>query len=93
MVRDCFQHLPYRMALAGAQITGEEAASVAEQLGQGGEMALSQVTHVDIVAHRRAVGRRIVGPMNGEVVDLAAQGHHGARDQMGLDRTIFADQA
>lgn len=69
---DRFQHLPYRMAATGAQITGEETASIAEQLGQGGEMALGQVADVDIVAHRRAIERRVVGPMNGEVVDLAA---------------------
>lgn len=69
---DGLKNLPHRMAVTGAQITGEEAASVAEQLGQGGKVALSQVAHVDIVAHRRAVGRRIVGPMNGEIVDLAA---------------------
>lgn len=81
------------MAATGAQIAGEEAASVAKQLGQGGKVALDQVANVDIVAHRRAVGRGIVGPMNGEVVDLAAQGHHRAWDQMGLDRPIFADQA
>ena len=38
---DRLKHLPHRMAATGPQITGEEAASVAEQLGQGGEMALS----------------------------------------------------
>ena len=69
---DGLKNLPHRMAVTGAQITGEEAASVAEQLGQGGKVALSQVAHVDIVAHRRAVGCRIVGPMNGEIIDLAA---------------------
>jgi len=46
VVRNRFQHLPYRMAATDAQITGEEAASVAEQLGQGGEAALSQVAFV-----------------------------------------------
>ena len=69
---DSLKHLPHRMAATRPQITGEKAASVAEQLRQGGEMAPSQVAHVDIVAHRGAVGRRIVGPMNGEIVDLAA---------------------
>ena len=93
VARNRVQHLPHRMASAGPQITDEEAASVAEQLAHGGEVALSQVADVDIVAHRCAVGRRIVGPMNGEIVDPAAQGHHGARDQMGLDWPIFADQA
>lgn len=69
---DGLKHLPHRMAATRPQITGEEAASVAEQLGQRGEVALSQVADVDIVAHRRAVRCRIVGPMNGEIVDLAA---------------------
>ena len=68
---DGLKHLPHRMAATRPQITSEEAASVAEQLGQGGQVALSQVADVDIVAHRRAVGRRIIGPMNGEIVDLA----------------------
>lgn len=93
MVCDSLKHLPHRMAATRPQITGEKAASVAEQLGQGGEVALSQVANVDVVAHRCAVGCRIVGPMDGEIIDLAAQGHHGARDEMGLDRPIFTDQA
>jgi len=31
--------------------------------------------------------------MDGEIVDAALQGHHGAGDQMGFDRPVLADQA
>ncbi|MNS58052.1 hypothetical protein D3C72_909580 [compost metagenome] len=50
-----------------------------------------QIGDVDIVAHGRAVGGVIVGAADLEVVDLAQGGHHGAWDQMGLDRAEFAD--
>ena len=51
-----------------------------------------EVGDMDVVADRGAVGRVVVVAEHGEV-DVTLQRHHGARNEVGLVVTQFADPA
>lgn len=52
-------HLQYRIAAPGAEIDGQQTL-VLKQVFECGEMASTRVNDMDVIAHARAVGRRIV---------------------------------
>ena len=56
-------------------------------------MRVGQVGHVDVVADRRAVPRRIIGAEHSQRIAAAERGPQNERDQVGLGIVIFADLA
>ena len=56
-------------------------------------MGLGQIQHMDIVTHRRAVGRVVVGAEDGEGPLLALRRLDGQGDGVGLGLVALADAA
>ena len=54
-------------------------------------MRVGQIGHMDVVADRRAVPRRIIGAENLQRIAAAERGAHNERDQVGLGIVVFAD--
>lgn len=64
-----------------------------KQQGQRAHMRRGKVADMDIVAHRRTVGRRIVAAQNVQRRAAIDGGIDSARDQVGFRVMIFADLA
>ena len=60
---------------------------------EGAEVGVGQVLDVDVVADAGAVGRRVVGAEDGDVLALAERDLEDERDQVRLGRVVLADRA
>ena len=85
-------HLPHRAAAPGAEVQVEAGRSLAERR-QGQQVCLSQVEDVNVVSHRGAVRRGVVGPEDRQRIAATVRRLDRQRDEVRLRRMILADVA
>ena len=78
----CRDHLEHRVSDTGSEVD-RRAATVRGQGVERRHVALGQVDHVDVVAHRRTVGRVVVAAEDVEVVAATNGDLHEQRDEVG----------
>ena len=82
------------MALAAAQIEGEQLGAFRQQHIEGGAVAFGQVHHVDVIAHAAAIGG---GPVAAVHLQLLPPPHghlaHERKEVVGDAGGVFADAA
>jgi len=89
---ECVHHFQHAVAVAGAQVAGNEAMS-----GQGVQrlqVPLGQIYHVYVISNTGAVGRVVVVAINAQLIELAGGYLGNIRHQVvGDPLRVFADQS